>query len=173
MLPHFSLLTKIIHIALCCSEDFAALSTVIITHFINERWGTFVKAFEPIIPSAFAQIYDSYQFAPAVRIGNDIHVSGVVGFNEDGTFPPDFKDQARNVFRLMEVVLAECGGSLRDVFSMTSYHVGDLPKQMRSLIEEKTSRLGTPHPAWTAVSVSGLAVPEAILEIAAIARLSV
>lgn len=130
-----------------------------------------MKPFEPIIPAAFAQIYESYQFAPAVRVGRDLHVSGVVGFNEDGTFPPDFRDQARNIFRLLEHVLSECGATLADVFSMTSYHVGDLPKQMRTLIEEKTAQLGTPHPAWTAVSVSGLAVPEAILEIAFIARL--
>ena len=130
-----------------------------------------MKPFDPIIPAAFAQIYESYQFAPAVRVGRDVHISGVVGFNEDGTFPPDFRDQARNIFRLLEHILSERGATFDDVFSMTSYHVGDLPKQMRSLIEEKTARLGAPHPAWTAVSVSGLAVPEAILEIAFIARL--
>jgi enamine deaminase RidA (YjgF/YER057c/UK114 family) len=130
-----------------------------------------MKPFVPIIPEPFAQIYESYQFAPAVRVGDNVHISGVVGFNEDGNFPPNFTGQACNIFRLLELIMAECGGTLRDVFSMTSYHVGDLPTQMRSMIEEKTRQLGPPHPAWTAVSVCGLAVPEAILEVAAIARL--
>lgn len=130
-----------------------------------------MKPFAPVIPEEFTQIYDSYQFAPAVRVGDDLHISGVVGFNPDGSFPPGFEDQAHNVFRLLDLILTNAGGTLGDVFSLTSYHVGDLPTQMRSFIQEKTAQLGTPHPAWTAVSVSGLAVSEALLEVAAIARL--
>jgi enamine deaminase RidA (YjgF/YER057c/UK114 family) len=130
-----------------------------------------MKPFSPVVPEAFAGIYKNYQYAPAVRVGDDVHVSGVVGFGEDGSFPADFEGQARNVFRLLEVILTECGGTLGDVFSMTSYHVGDLPTQMGAFIAEKSARLGAPHPAWTGLSVSGLAVPEALLEVSVIARL--
>lgn len=130
-----------------------------------------MKPFAPVIPEALASIYENFQFAPAVRVGNDLHISGVVGFDADGNFPPDFEGQANNVFRLLELILAQAGGGLGDVFSLTSYHIGNLSEQMGPFIQQKTARLGTPHPAWTGVSVNGLAVPEALLEVAAIARL--
>ena len=131
-----------------------------------------MKPFSPIVPKAFAGIYKNYQYAPAVRVGDDVHVSGIVGFDEEGNFPADFAGQARNIFRLLELILTECGATLGDVYSITSYHVGDLPTQMGAFITEKSARLGAPHPAWTGVSVSGLAVPAALLEVSFIARLS-
>lgn len=129
------------------------------------------KTFVPVIPAALRSIYDSYRYAPAVRIGADIHVSGIIGFSPDGSVPADLSDQIANVFDTMELVLREAGSGLSDVFSLTSYHLGDLLAQMPVFIRLQSERLGEPHPAWTAVGTTALALPGALIEVSAIARL--
>lgn len=127
------------------------------------------KRFKPVIPSPMQPAYDGYKYAPAVIAGNQIHISGLLGLGEDGSVPDDYAQQVENIFGLMELVLAEAGATLADVFSMTSYHVGDLPRQMPDFIRVKTERLGEPHPAWTAIGVSQLALEGAQIEVSVIA----
>lgn len=128
------------------------------------------KAFTVIVPEAYRDIYAAYKYAPAIRIGKDIHVSGIIGANPDLSVPEDYDAQVRNIFRLLETILAETGATLADVYSLTSYHVGDLAAQTGGFIAVQAERLGTPHPAWTAVGISQLAVPGALLEVSAMAR---
>lgn len=128
------------------------------------------KAFKAIVPDAFREVYENYKYAPAVRIGDDIHASGILGANPDFSIPDDYDSQVRNIFGLLELILAEAGGTLSDVCSLTSYHVGNLPAQMPMFIAVQSERLGMPHPAWTAVGVSQLAIPGALIEVSALAR---
>lgn len=127
------------------------------------------KPFTPIVPAPLQAAYDSFQFAPAVRVGEQVIVSGIIGFAPDMSLPDDFAAQVENAFSTLELVLSEAGAALSDVASLTTYHVGDLPAQMATFIAIKTARLGVPHPAWTAVGVASLAVPGAQIEIAATA----
>lgn len=129
------------------------------------------KCFNAVVPDAYRDIYAHYQYAPAVRVGDDIHVSGIVGVNADFSIPEDYEAQLANIFDLLEGILAEAGATLADVHSLVSYHVGDLPAQMPGFIQAKTQRLGEPHPSWTAVGVTQLAVPGAMIEVSAQARL--
>lgn len=109
------------------------------------------KSFAAIVPASHQAAYDAYQFAPAVRIGDQIIVSGVIGFAADMSLPAEFDVQVENAFTQLETVLAEAGASLADVASLTTYHRGDLAAQMPAFIAIKAARLGEPHPAWTAV----------------------
>ena len=127
------------------------------------------KPFTTIVPPSHRAAYDAYQFAPAVRLGDQIIVSGVIGFAADMSLPEAFASQVENAFSLIEGVLSEAGAGLGDVASLTTYHVGDLAGQAPAFIAIKTERLGEPHPAWTAVGVAKLAVPGAQIEIAAVA----
>ena len=128
------------------------------------------KSFEPIGPGVYQDVYAHYKYAPAVRIGDAVHVSGLIGLDPDHRVPESYEAQLANIFTLMEVILAESGASLADVFSLTSYHVGDLGAQMPGFIEAQAARLGEPHPAWTAVGVTQLALPGALVEVAAVAH---
>lgn len=130
------------------------------------------KPFSAIVPAPLQPVYDGYGFAPAVRVGNDLHISGIMGYNADQTVPDDLASQIGNIFDHMAMVLAEAGASLSDVFSLTSYHVGDLASQMPVFIGIQAERLGKPHPAWTALGTTQLALPGALVEVAAIARLA-
>ncbi len=126
------------------------------------------KTFTAIVPPSLKVASETYQFSPAVRIGDQILISGIVGFDAEGRLPPDFRSQAENVFTTLEAILKEAGATLDDVASLSSYHVGDLHSQLRELVDIKATRIQAPHPIWTGVGVTQLGVPGALLEISAV-----
>jgi enamine deaminase RidA (YjgF/YER057c/UK114 family) len=67
------------------------------------------KTFTAIVPLSLKAASETYQFAPAVRIGDQILISGVVGFDAEGRLPADFRSQAENVFTMLEAILNEAG----------------------------------------------------------------
>jgi enamine deaminase RidA (YjgF/YER057c/UK114 family) len=110
--------------------------------------------FTTIVPPSFEAASETYQYAPAVRIGDQILISGIVGADAEGRLPPDFRSQAENVFTTLEAILREAGATLDDVASLNSYHVGDLGSQLRELVDIKATRIRPPHPAWTGVGMT-------------------
>jgi enamine deaminase RidA (YjgF/YER057c/UK114 family) len=107
-------------------------------------------------------------FAPAVRIGDQILISGIVGVDTEGRLPPDFRSQANNVFTTLEAILNESGATLDDVASLNSYHVGDLHSQLRELVDVKARRIRPPHPIWRGVGLTQLGMLGALLEISVV-----
>src|SRR5258707_6466696 len=91
------------------------------------------KPFTTIVPPSLKAASETYQYAPAVRIGDQILISGIVGVDAEGRLPPDFRSQAENVFTTLEAILNEAGATLDDVASLNSYHVRDLHSQMLAL----------------------------------------
>lgn len=112
-------------------------------------------------------IYDAYHYAPAVLVGNQVHVSGLLGFTADGSVPADFAAQVSNIFDHLELILAEAGTTLAAVYSITSYHLNDLKGQMPEFTRIQVERLGSPHPAWTAIGTTELALSDALVEVSA------
>ena len=127
------------------------------------------KLFTTIVPPSLKAVSEAFQFAPAVRIGDQILVSGIAGVDAEGRLPPDFRSQAENVFTTLEAILNEAGATLDDVASLNSYHVGDIHSQLRELVDIKATRIQAPHPIWTGVGVTQLGVPGALLELSAVA----
>ena len=109
------------------------------------------------------------RYSPAVRIGDQIIISGIVGADAEGRLPPDFRSQAENIFTTLEAILNEAGATLDDVASLNSYHVGDIHTQLREFVDIKATRIRPSHPTWTGVGVTQLGVPGALLEISAVA----
>ena len=116
------------------------------------------KPFTAIVPPSLKAASETYQYAPAVRIGGQILISGIVGVDAEGRLPPDFRSQAKNVFTTLD-----------DVASLTSYHVGDIGSQLHELMDIKATRIRAPYPIWTGVGVTALGVPGALLELSAMA----
>ena len=129
------------------------------------------KPFTAIAPHSMKVASEIYGYSPAVRIGDQILISGIVGADAEGKLPPDFRSQAENVFATLEAVLNEAGATLDDVASLTSYHFGDLDSQLLELVAVQATRIRPPHPAWTGVQVTQLGVPGALLEISAVAAI--
>ena len=135
----------------------------------TERRNPMPKPFTTIVPSSFKAASETYQYAPAVRIGDQILISGIIGADAEGRLPPDFRSQAENVFTTLEAILKEAGATLDDVASLTSYHVGDIGGQLHELVDIKATWSRPPYPAWTGVGVTELGVPGALLELSAVA----
>ena len=127
------------------------------------------KLFTSIMPPSLEAVSEAFQFAPAVRIGGQILISGIVGTDARGLLPPDFRTQAENIFRTLEAILNEAGATTDDVASLNTYHVGDLASQLPELMDIKATRIRAPYPIWTGVGVTQLGVPGALLELSAVA----
>jgi enamine deaminase RidA (YjgF/YER057c/UK114 family) len=127
------------------------------------------KQFTAIVPPSMKAASEAYQYAPAVRIGGQILISGIVGTDARGLLPPDFRTQAENIFRTLEAILNEAGATTDDVASLNTYHVGDLASQLPELMDIKATRIRAPYPIWTGVGVTQLGVPGALLELSAVA----
>lgn len=125
---------------------------------------------EPIIPTGHETSYERFQFAPAFRVGDTIHVSGVIGRNPDGNVSDDAAVEYAAVFDGLAHVLEAAGGSLADIVEMTSFHT-DFPDTMGAFMKAKSAALDAPYPAWTAIGCTALAAPGARVEVKATAVL--
>jgi len=122
-----------------------------------------------IVPAANQGSYDNFHFAPAVRDGDNLRLSGVIGTDARGKADPDPETQFRAAFAGVTAVLAEAGADFADVTDMTTFHV-ELQKHMGTFMKVKDEFVQAPYPAWTAIGTTELAVPGGLVEIQIIAR---
>lgn len=120
-----------------------------------------------LVPPGAEMMRDQFHFSQGVEIGNTIYVSGQGGFDEQFRISDDPGEQARQAFRNMARVLAEAGASLDDVVEVTSYHL-DMD-QMAPVVSALREAFPRHQPAWTAVGVTRLAMPQMRVEIKAVA----
>lgn len=126
-------------------------------------------AHEVVIPPGSEKTYERFHFAPAVRVGDTVYCSGVIG--ADGASVPDSAgDEFTNAFAGLAAVLTAAGGSLADVVEMTSFHV-DMSANLGAFMAAKDAVMNEPYPAWTAIGCTELAIPGARVEIKATAVL--
>ena len=129
------------------------------------------RAREPIVPAIWADFYEETHIPAALRVGDTLRLTGHTGETAEGVFSTDSETQIRQVFRNIALTLAEVGASWSNVVEMNSYHIG-LVEQSETLIRVAAEFLSDPYPAWTAVGVTELFVPEALVEISCVAMLS-
>jgi enamine deaminase RidA (YjgF/YER057c/UK114 family) len=125
---------------------------------------------EPIVPAMWADFYKQTHIPAAVKIGDILRVTGHTGETAEGVFSTDSETQIRQVFRNIASTLAEVGAGWSNVVEINSYHVG-LIAQSEDLIRVAAEFLADPYPAWTAVGVTELFLPEALVEISCVAML--
>jgi len=127
---------------------------------------------QAIIPDGMRRIADAYQSSPAVSVPDPglIFVSGQVGGDEAGQPIADPEAQFVAAIKSLREILEAAGGTLADVVEMTTYFtsLADLPAFAN--VKERFFTT-TPYPAWTAIGVNELALPELRVEIKATARL--
>jgi enamine deaminase RidA (YjgF/YER057c/UK114 family) len=123
---------------------------------------------EALIPSAWKPFYEETGVPAAVESGRTLYVTGHTGESADGVYPADVEAQVRGTFRNIELTLAEAGLGWHDVVAMNSYHVG-FHDQVPALLAVAAEFLAKPFPAWTAVGVTELIDPAAVIEISCVA----
>jgi 2-iminobutanoate/2-iminopropanoate deaminase len=104
--------------------------------------------------------------SPIVDTGSLVFLSGQIAFDSDGAITGDAAAQTRRCLERLEAVLHDAGLSLTDVVKCTIWlrHESDFP----AFNEAYASYFGAHKPARSTV-ISGLALPDALVEIEAIA----
>jgi 2-iminobutanoate/2-iminopropanoate deaminase len=109
----------------------------------------------------------SPHLAPFVDTGSLVFLSGQLAFDEHGAIKGDAAIQTRRCLERVESVLRDAGLSLSDVVKCTIWlrHEGDFA----AFNDAYASYFGAHKPARSTV-ISGLALPDALVEIEAIAH---
>ncbi|WP_380872464.1 hypothetical protein ACFB49_33990 [Sphingomonas sp. DBB INV C78] len=116
-----------------------------------------------------SNIETSPPFANAVRAGDLLFCSGMIGLEADGTVPSEPARQFALAFQALRETLAHHGCGAEDVVDLTTFHV-DFPTDMDRFMLARSAFLDERSSAWTAVGVAALGYPGSIVEIKAIAR---
>ena len=107
-------------------------------------------------------------YATAVIAGDTIYLSGVVAGPAKGE--SDLAPGYERAFAHIAATLARAGASWDDVVDITTFHT-DLAAHIDGFAAVKNRHVKAPFPAWTAVGVSRLYEPTAVVEIKVVARL--
>lgn len=117
-------------------------------------------------------VYEKIRYAPAVKVGNTVYVSGQIGRDANMKLVAEREAQIVQAFENLKAVLEAAGGTLADIVDVTTFHTDmrDLPLFM----EVRDRYLNThPLPAWTAVGAHMLGGAAGyIVEIKAVAVLA-
>jgi len=112
------------------------------------------------------------QVVEVVSSGRTIYIAGQLGTDRDGKLAAgDFRAQAEQVFRNLQIALASVGASCADIVKLNSYlaDIAHLP----ILREVRARHLNAVAlPASTTLAVPGFAREGALLEIEAVAVLA-
>lgn len=105
-----------------------------------------------------------------VKVGNTVYIAGQVSRDLDGktAYVGDVEGQVRQVWANLEKAVRAAGGSLRDIVKTTTYVVG-----AENLGKVRGARLALlppeGRPTSTTLVVVGLADPDLLVEVEAIA----
>jgi len=116
-----------------------------------------------------------WKFNQAIKVsgaGSLVFLSGIVGYEVDGTLPKDIVTQAENAYASMARVMEAAGGSMRDIVK-TNVYVGEEYQIHRDELRDVRARYFDDEgvPATTLLRVAGFAQTGYLFEIEAIAVL--
>ena len=124
-----------------------------------------------IIPDGWENTYNRFHYAPAVRAGDTIYLSGIVATlqgEENEASPEDLEAAFDRCFEALKIVLNEAGADFSHVVEMTTFHT-ELIHQIGPFTTSKDKYLKEPYPAWTAIDVDRLYPERGLVEIKLIA----
>ena len=96
-----------------------------------------------------------------------LYIAGQIGLRPDGTVPEGIEAQARVAYANMKAVLDEAGMSFADVVKTTVFLIN--PADRAAFAAVRADVMGGAKSASTLVYVSGLVLPELLVEVEAIA----
>ena len=116
-----------------------------------------------------ATFTDQWHFSHVVRSRGLFFLSGVTGTRTNGVVDADPKMQFQTMFAHLRQYLAAADADLDALVEITTYHV-NMREHLDAFIEVKDEYLAGPYPAWSAIGVSELITPGALVELRAIAE---
>ena len=124
-----------------------------------------------IVPEGWEEVYNRFHYAPAVRAGDTLYLSGIVATlegDENEQNPEDMEKAFDRTFVAIEKVLNEAGADWSHVVEVTTFHT-ELIHQIAPFTTSKDKFVKAPYPAWTAIDVDRLYPERGLVEIKIIA----
>lgn len=129
------------------------------------------QSFQMFAPEGTEILVDQFNAGPAVRAGDFVFISGVVGGipGDVERTPEAYELAIRDTFRRVGVVLNAAGAEWEDVIEMTTFHVDmaehqDIFRDVRAEFFPQA-----PFPAWTGIGVERLWIEPLFVEIRVVA----
>ena len=119
---------------------------------------------ELIVPDGLKNLYTEKGYAPGVRVGNMLYVSGMLGRDENLNVIKDPEAQLVRVFENTGLVLAMAGATFNDVIEFVGYFT-HLQRDYLLFQKVKDHYLTKELPAQTAIGISELSMPDLLLEL--------
>lgn len=110
-------------------------------------------------------------WSQALRVGDELIVSGLHARAPDGSIPVDAGAQMEAALDKLTALLAGVGGGRHNVLKLTVYITDIADKDAVNAVRNR--RFGPVYPCSTLIAVSAFAFPELKVEVDAIARLDV
>lgn len=122
-----------------------------------------------VIPARSDRAYDEYHFAPAVRVGDTVIVSGIPAGPGD-----TYEAKVTAMFERLKRTLEAAGATLADVVEIDTFHaeVKDTPSfeaEFAKFLAVHKVYFPEGYPAWTAVGTTALLAAGAPVEMRVVA----
>ena len=119
---------------------------------------------EVIIPKGMENIYDAYHYAPAIRVGDTLYLSGQVGRDEHLNVVHGTEAQFVQAFENVKHVLDAAGATFDDVVELETWFT-DSMADLKTFLEVKDRYFTNRYPTWTGFAVKGFSMPGILVEI--------
>lgn len=115
---------------------------------------------------------EAYGFTQAIRVGPTLYISGQLSHDMEARFVGEgnFERQVRTTFANLDKVL-EAYGARREQVVQTTVYVKDLRRHFGDIARLHAEYFGNHRPTSTVLGVVELALPEQLVEIAAVASI--
>ena len=117
-----------------------------------------------VIPEKREREYTEYHYAPAVRVGDTVILSGIPAGG-----PGTYKEQVRRMFQRAKSGLEAAGARMEDVIEIQTFHVNaktsaDFRTEFIEFLDVHKEFISEGYPAWTAIGNAVLLSPNAVVE---------
>jgi enamine deaminase RidA (YjgF/YER057c/UK114 family) len=124
-----------------------------------------------IIPEKADRAYDEYHYAPAVRVGDMVILSGIPAGG-----PGTYSDQVRRMFQRVEATLKLAGATMDDVVELNTFHANaktteEFGTEFQSFLVVHKEFFKNHYPAWTAVGTTALLAKGSPVEMRVVAMI--
>ncbi len=123
---------------------------------------------ELIVPRGMENIYDQKLYAPGVRVGNLLFVSGMLGRDGGLNVIHEIEAQFVQLFENMKMVLEAGGSSFDSIIELVGYFV-EMQRDFALYQEVRDRYIHADFPAQTAIGVTELSTPGLLLELKCVA----
>jgi enamine deaminase RidA (YjgF/YER057c/UK114 family) len=122
-----------------------------------------------VVPAGWDETYAAYHYAPAVRVGDMVIVSGIPAHRG-----ATYEEKIQHMFGTLKTVLEASGATLADVVEINTFHTEvrdtkSFEAEFVKFLEVHKVHFPEAFPAWTAVGTTALLAEGAPVEMRVVA----